>query len=124
MLKKTIISLLLVFAVIFSLAACGGKTPQPAEPTAAPTEVPSAAPTQEPAPEPTDVPEDPQILLLYQNLKSVQQGDGREWRFAVTDLDHNGLLELVAASQHQADRSTTLKVWELNESKDIRTFCI
>ena len=121
--RNTIISLLLAFVIIFSLAACGEKAPQPAEPTAAPTEKP-AEPTAAPTPESTEAPEDPQMLALFSNLASMrQQGDDREWRYAVTDLDHNGLLELLAASQHQAERSTTLKIWEVSEKKDTVNEC-
>lgn len=123
--RKSILCLLLALAMVFSLAACGGNTPQPAEtpaPEAPATEAPAAP--AEPTPAPSEEQGDPQILALFRTLPVLQQQDeAREWRYAVTDLDHNGRLELVAASQHQADRSTTLKVWELNEKQDALVEC-
>ena len=121
--RKSILCLLLAIAMVFSLAACGGTAPQPAEtPAPAPaTAEPAATAEPEPTPAPSD---DPAILALFQTLPALQQeGEAREWRYAVTDLDHNGRLELVAASQHQADRSTTLKVWELNDKADALVEC-
>ena len=122
--RKSILCLLLAIAMVFSLAACGGTAPQPAE-TAAPEAAETAAPAEpEPAPAPGEEPADARMLALFQTLPALQQpGETREWRYAVTDLDHNGRLELVAASQHQVDRSTTLKVWELNENSDALVEC-
>jgi len=118
--RKTILCILLVAALLASLAACGQNAPQPASETVAPaTEGPeaTAAPTASPEPE------DPQMAALFQMLSAIRQEGTHEWRYAVTDLDHNGRPELIAASQHQADRSTTLSVWELSESMDALTEC-
>ena len=43
--------------------------------------------------------------------------------YGYLDLDHNGMPELLAASQHQADRATTLKVWELGENMEALYEC-
>ena len=120
--RKIILCLLLAFSMLLSLAACGDTNPAPAE-TVAPAAADTPAPEPVSTPAPTEVPEDPQILALFEALPALQQDTASEWRYAVTDLDHNGRLELLAASQHRADRSTTLKIWEVNESKDALTEC-
>ena len=118
--KRSVICMLLALAMALSFAACGAVPPAPAESAAPAADTEPGAAT--PAPIPVVTPEaqtehqaDPKIQAIFNSLPALQQGGEREWRYAVTDLDHNGLLELVAASQHQADRSTTLKVWELAE---------
>ena len=123
--KKSILCLLLAIAMVFSLAACGGAAPQPAETPAPETAAPTQAPAEpEPTPAPSEDPAAAQILALFPTLPALEQdGQAREWRYAVTDLDHNGRLELVAASQHLADRSTSLKLWELNENNDALVEC-
>ena len=120
--KKRVLYLLLTLALILSLAACGSKPadePAPAEPVSEPTPEPAPEPTPEPTPEP----EDPQILTLFALINRLDLDTEREWRYAVTDLDHNGRYELIAASQHQADRSTTLRIWEVGESLDAASEC-
>ena len=58
---------------------------------------------------------DSQINTIFATLGSLKQNaDGDVWRYAVTDLNHNGCLEVVAASLH-ANYATNVKVWELNE---------
>ena len=67
---------------------------------------------------------DAQISLIFSRLSEVQQDSSvNKWYYTVTDLDHDGCLELVAASHHPEDRSTNLKVWEVNESRDSLTEC-
>lgn len=57
---------------------------------------------------------DSQIKTIFATLDSLKQdASGDVWRYAVTDLNHNGCLEVVAASLH-ADYATNVKVWELN----------
>ena len=64
--------------------------------------------------DPADV--DTQIILIYSKLEELLVKDEvNEWYYTVTDLDHNGKLEFVAASQNPADLRTSLKVWEVNE---------
>ena len=49
-----------------------------------------------------------QISLIYSNFAETfkQVGDGEVWSYTVTDLDHNGRLELVAASIQGSGRFT------------------
>lgn len=58
-----------------------------------------------------------QLNLIYSNFSTFRQQDteGKNWSYAVTDLDRNGWLEVVAASRHEADWSTDLKLWEVSE---------
>ena len=61
---------------------------------------------------------DQQIGLLFSKIAAERQAGQMQWYYSVTDLDHDGHLELVAAAQHPADRSTNLKVWEVSDTMD------
>ena len=64
--------------------------------------------------DPADV--DTQIILIYSKLSELLVKDEEnEWYYTVTDLDHNGKLEFVAAFQNPEDLSTSLKIVEVNE---------
>ena len=64
--------------------------------------------------DPADV--DKQIALIYSGLgELVQKDEGKEWFYTVTDLDHNGKLEFIAASQDKEKLTTSLKVWTAND---------
>ena len=92
--KKTI-SAILTLAMILALAAFGGQAALAADLT-----VDQA---------------DAQLNTIFATMGSFKQaGTTAAWRYAVTDLDHNGQLELVAAALHPVDRSSNLKVWELS----------
>ena len=68
--------------------------------------------------------EDQQLALISSKLSELRQPDGEiPWYYTVTDLDHDGKLEFVAASQHPQSRSTNLRVWEVNEDKSSLTEC-
>ena len=68
--------------------------------------------------------EDQQLALISSKLSELRQPDGEiPWYYTVTDLDHDGKLEFVAASQHPQSRSTNLRVWEVNEDKSALTEC-
>ena len=56
-----------------------------------------------------------QINVIFQNFGSCKQveTDGT-WYYAVTDLDHNGRLELLAASVQVSSLFPEVKAWELN----------
>lgn len=58
-----------------------------------------------------------QISLIYQNFGSLKQDDTPvAWLYSVTDLDHNGRLELMAASTENAlSGQARLKMWEVNQ---------
>ena len=65
-----------------------------------------------------------QLKLIASNFKQLKQDDSSfEWKYAVTDLDHDGQLELVAAAMHPEDRSTNFKVFELSEKLDHFVSC-
>ena len=56
-----------------------------------------------------------QINLILSKMDELLQTDEQNtWYYCIMDLDHNGRMEFVAATQHPADRSTSLKVWEVN----------
>ena len=56
-----------------------------------------------------------QINLILSKMDGLLQTDEENtWYYCIMDLDHNGRMEFVAATQHPADRSTSLKVWEVN----------
>lgn len=58
---------------------------------------------------------DMQINYLFSNFKTFQQDEtNRTWQYAVTDLNHDGQLELIAASLNTADHTTDVKLWEMN----------
>ena len=56
-----------------------------------------------------------QINVIFQNFTSCKQDetDG-PWYYAVTDLDHNGRLELLASSFQMSNQLPAVKAWELN----------
>ena len=56
-----------------------------------------------------------QLDLLFSNFNTVKQNDASVWSYAVTDLDHNGKLELLAASIQGDGRYTALNAWEVSE---------
>ena len=57
---------------------------------------------------------DAQLNTIFATMESFKQaGTTAAWRYAVTDLDHNGRLEMVAAALHPLDHSNNLKIWEL-----------
>ena len=70
---------------------------------------------------PTDI--DNQLSYIFSQVSSLKQNDGNTWYYTVTDLDHDGSLEFIAASQHPEDRSTNLKVWEVGADRNSLTEC-
>ena len=101
---KRIISYLLAAVMLISVLACG--VTASADDASATIEV-------------SDV--DLQLSLIATQLSKLKQEDG--WYYSVTDLDHDGNLEFVAARLHPQDRSTNLKVWEINEDRTSLTEC-
>ena len=56
-----------------------------------------------------------QIKLIESKLDELLQTDDQNtWYYCMMDLDRNGRMEFFAADQHPVDRSTNLKVWEVN----------
>ena len=55
-----------------------------------------------------------QIAFLAARFEGLKQAnDEGTWYYAVTDLDHNGRLELLANRKDEAGRSA-LKAWEIS----------
>ena len=135
---KKLCALLLAAVMLLSLAACGTQSAQPAaDPTAAPAAEPAAAPAPEETPAPAAAPAEQatpvpmiehkgtvsaedgnaQLNLILDALPTLRQDDSNGvWQYVVTDLDHNGRLELIAAKSHPEDRTTNMKLWEVNEA--------
>ncbi len=65
-----------------------------------------------------------QISLIFSKMGDMKQDDSTNtWYYSITDFDHNGRLEFFAAAQHPHNRSTNLKVWEVNSEKTDLTEC-
>ena len=101
---KKMMSLLLCFTLLLSLAACGGEAaPETQTPTAAPTEATTEAPTEAPAEEPTLAPTEPTapegeelVLADNENLTFIIKG--------FSDNAHLGL-EMQVYCENKTDRS-------------------
>ena len=126
---KKNITVLLILALVFGFAVCGcGAAPAntantPADETPAETEAPAA--TEAPEAEKKAIPdEDAQISLIFSLLNSFRQDEKTDkWSYTVTDLDHNGRLEVIAASIQGQGRYTNAKVWEISSDKKTLGVC-
>ena len=56
-----------------------------------------------------------QINTLFSSFATMKQAGPDVWSYAVTDLDHNGRLELLAACVKGAERRTSLLAWEVSQ---------
>ena len=123
---KKILSILLVFIMIFALCACdeaastavtkSETTPAVSETTSVPENANSNA-------EPTAVPVsadsyDGQCNLIFQNLATMLLTSDGDVYCTVTDLDHNGRLEFISAATVGTGMHTTAKIFEVNETYD------
>ena len=63
----------------------------------------------------TDDAANTQIQYLFNNFATFKQPEsaGAKWSYAVTDLNHNGRLELLAASVQGDGRYTHVSAWEM-----------
>ncbi len=96
--KNRYLSFLMAVVMLVSVAVCGTGTAFAENAAAAETSM-----------------VDQQLNLIYSQLDKMMQNDGRNtWYYCVTDLDHDGNLELIAASLHPQDRSTNVKIWEVS----------
>ena len=92
---KRYFALLLALALLVSLAVCGSGT-------AFADDAPVSAAQQ--------------LKLISSQMSSlIQTNTELPWYYCVADLDHNGCLEIIAASQHPGDRSTNLKIWTVSK---------
>ena len=106
---KRLFSYLLAAVMLVSLLACGAGSAF-ADETAAVTI------------EASDI--DLQLTLISTQLSKLVQNDSQNtWYYTVTDLDHDGNLEFIAATLHPQDRSTNLKVWEVGEDRKSLSEC-
>ena len=65
-----------------------------------------------------------QINLISSQMSTLKQNDtSNTWYYQISDLDHNGRLEFIAAAQHPGDRSTNMKIWEVNEEGTALSEC-
>ena len=94
--RKSYLSILLTLAMLFSLALSAGVS----------------ASADGPALSPKD-----QLKLISSQVDStlMQKNTVNPWYYCVTDLDHDGCLEFLAASLHPTDRSTNLKIWTVSQ---------
>ena len=105
--KKRIFTFLLALVMLLSISGVSGMAALAEEPAAV---------------ELSDV--DSQLSLIHSKLNDMMQKDSKlTWYYAVTDLDHDGNLEFVAATLHPVDRSTNLKVWEVSGDRSSLTAC-
>ena len=67
-----------------------------------------------------------QLDVIHSHLSEMLQTNDSQktWFYSVMDFDHNGKLEFFAATQHPADRSTNLMVWEMNANDTGLTECV
>ena len=106
----------LFLALVMALGCvCGGAafadeaaaSPAPAAP--APAETPAV-----------QIPEgaDEQIQLIFSQFGSLRQDDtDSRWSYAVTDLDHDGRLEFLAAAIQGEGRFTTARAWRVKADR-------
>ena len=92
---KHCLSILLTLAMLLSLSVCVGASASAEDTIASPMQ---------------------QIKLISSQMDSLMQiNTENPWYYCVADLDHNGCLEFIAASQHPDDRSTNLKIWTVSK---------
>ena len=67
---------------------------------------------------------DEQITFLYDNKSTwTQKTQSGTWYYAVTDLDHNGKLEIIAASLKGSDNDTSAVIYEADVANNKLTKC-
>lgn len=65
-----------------------------------------------------------QLELICENVDLWQSLDGTDdWQYAVTDLDRNGRLEIIAANTAGSGYYTTINLFEVNEKGDTLEAC-
>ena len=101
-----------------ALCACSAKQAAPA-PAASPTPTPADIYAATPTPAPTQAPmSEADQRALIERSRALWQPDlsYETWFSTVTDLDHNGRLEILTASLQGTGLFTWVNVWEVNES--------
>ena len=108
-----------------ALCACSAKQAAPA-PAASPTTTPADiyASTPTPAPTPAPMSEADQRALIERSRSVWEPNlEYETWFSAITDLDHNGRLEILLASLQGTGLYTWVNVWEVNENYSGLTHC-
>ena len=113
--------MLLALAMLAALSACGaerqGETvnvPPAASPTPAQAQTENTGTqTEEARPKVTDA-EQRQLIEQYADLWTVKDSPD-PWFYAITDLDHNGRLEVIAASMQGSGLFTYANFYEVSE---------
>ena len=107
--KKTI-SYLLAAVLILSLCVSA---------FAAPATIAAVKPVE-------DTPIDDQLKLIAANMPALSKDDPANkvtWQYTVTDLDHNGRLELIAATTENKNFYTYAVMYEVNADLNSFTIC-
>lgn len=107
--KKTV-SILILFAMIFSLCVSA---------FAEPVTVTAVKPV-------ANTPIDEQIRLIYANLTALSKDDEttkEKWYYALTDLDHNGCLEFITANIKGSEFYTYAYIYEVGADLSSFTQC-
>ena len=108
--KKTI-SIVLMLVMVLSLSVASFAEDSSAQTAPAPkAQTAAATPVRA-----TDETANAQIEYLFNNFNTFKQAESADakWSYAVTDLDHNGRLELLAASVQGDGRYTHVMAWEV-----------
>lgn len=99
--KKTL-AMILALAMIFALCACG--------------EAPAAVQPQTPTAAPEEDPISTQIIALFNGICMLKTNPEYEkYYYCITDLDHNGRLEVTGAITQGTDSKTTALMYEMGE---------
>ncbi len=123
---KEKIGMILLLAIVLSLAGCGGRSDAvinteqiPLTPAASD----STAPLEEETPAVSQLPLDlqRQVLESNRNLWAFTDPYNSPWFYTFTDLDHNGRLEVIAATTQGTGIYTYGHLWEvLSDGTGIR----
>ena len=114
-----LLACLLALSLLTGLSACGNKTETVTAPAAAATETPAAAEATAAPAAATETPalseaEQRQILEAERELWAFDEGEyAPDWFYTFTDLDHNGLLEVLSASTQGSGMFTYAHFYEV-----------
>ena len=106
--RLTLAPLLLLCCAL--LCACGGKKSETVS-------VPTPAPVVKAAPAPTPAMSDAEQRNLIERCRNIwykQEPTYDDWFYTITDLDHNGRLEVITASQQGTGLFTYVDCWEID----------
>ena len=114
-----IIPILLLCA--FALCACDARQPETVYvPTPTPADIYATTPSPTPA-----LPSESDQRALIERSRSIWEPEleYEPWYYAITDLDHNGRLEVLTASIQGTGLFTYVNFWEVNETGSGLTLC-